>query len=105
MNFCWSLLKKIGLGNNFIYWIKTLLNNKEPWDINGGSSTSYFKLENRACQGDPISAYLFIIALESTFTMIKSNPNMKGLNIFNHKYLYTAYADVTTFSCKRSKTN
>ena len=29
--------------------------------------------------------------------MIKSNPNIKGLNIFNHNYLYTAYADDTTF--------
>ena len=27
--------------------------------------------------------------------MIKSNPNTKG-NIFNHNYLYTAYADDTT---------
>ena len=29
--------------------------------------------------------------------MIKSNPNIKGLNIFNHNYLYTAYAYDTTF--------
>ena len=29
--------------------------------------------------------------------MIKSNPNIKGLNIFNYNYLYTAYADDTTF--------
>ena len=47
-------------------------------------------------QGDPISAYLFIIALEIIFAIIKSNPNIKGLNIFNHNYLYTAYADDTT---------
>ena len=29
--------------------------------------------------------------------MIKCNPNIKGLNIFNHNYLYTVYADDTTF--------
>ena len=29
--------------------------------------------------------------------MIKSNPNIKDLNIFNHNYLYTAYANGTTF--------
>ena len=45
----------------------------------------------------PISAYLFIIALEIILAMIKSNLNIKGLNIFNHNYLYTAYADDTTF--------
>ena len=32
-------------------------------------------------QGDPISAYLFIIALETVFIMIKSNQNIKGINI------------------------
>ena len=36
--------------------------------------------------GDPISAYLFIIALDIIFAMIKSNPSIKGLNIFNHNY-------------------
>ena len=28
--------------------------------------------------------------------MVKSIPNIKGLNIFNHNYLYTAYAEDTT---------
>ena len=65
--------------------------------INSGSTTSYFKLEKGARQEDPISAYLFIIALEIIFAMIKSNLNTKGLNIFNHKNLYTAYADDKTF--------
>ena len=43
------------------------------------------------------SVYLFITALEIIFTIIKSNPNIKDLNIFNYNYLYTAYADDTTF--------
>ena len=51
----------------------------------------------------PISAYLFIIALEIIFAMIKSNPNLKGHDIFNHNYLYIAYADDTSF--KQSKIN
>ena len=78
-------------------WIKILLTNQQSRVINGGSTTSFFKLEKGAGQGDPISAYLFIIALEIIFAMIKSNPNIKDLNIFNHNYLYTAYADDTTF--------
>ena len=91
------VLKKIDFGNSSIDWIKILLTNQESCVINGGSTTSYFKLEKGARQGDPISAYLFIIALEIIFAMIKSNPNIKGLNIFNYNYLYTAYADDTTF--------
>ena len=78
-------------------WIEILLTNQQSCVINGVSTTSCFKLEKGARQGDPISAYLFIIALEIIFAMIKSNPNIKDLNIFNHNYLYTAYANGTTF--------
>ena len=55
------------------------------------------------CQGDSISAYLFIIALEIIFAMIKSNPKIIGLNILNQNYLYTAYADDTTFFLNNQK--
>ena len=40
---------------------------------------------------------MFILVLEAVFCVIKSNKNIKGLNIFNHKLLYTAYPDDTTF--------
>ena len=53
-------------------WIETLLNNQESCVINGGATTKYFKLERGARQGDPIAAYLFIIALEMLFIMIKN---------------------------------
>ena len=74
-----------------------LLPNQESCVINGGSTTLYFKLEKGVRQGDPISAYLFIIVLEIIFVIIKSNANIKTPYIFNHNYLYTAYADDTTF--------
>ena len=56
-----------------------------------------FLLGRGARQGDPISAYLFVLALEILFQLIKSKPEIKGLTIFDHCYLYSAYADDTTF--------
>ena len=38
--------------------------------------------------------------LEATFCVIKSNKNIKGLNIFNHEFLYIVYANYTTFFLK-----
>ena len=61
------VLKKFGFGNSFIDWIKILLTNHESCVINGGSTTSYFKLENGGRQGDPISAYLFILCFRNYF--------------------------------------
>ena len=38
--------------------------------------------------------------LEAVFCVIKSSKNIKGLNILNHEFLYTGYADDTTFFLK-----
>ena len=93
-NFLLTVLEKIGFGNNFISWIKVLLSNQESCVINGGSTTNYFKLKRGARQGDPISAYLFIIALEVLFIILRNNAELK---IFDYCFLYTAYADDSTF--------
>ena len=58
------MFKKNGLGENFIHWIKVLLNNQQGCVIN---ATRYFNSEKGARQGDPISAYLFILTDDSTF--------------------------------------
>ena len=62
--------QKIVLGIDFVSWIKTILKNQESCIINGGKTTKYFKLERGAWQGDPISAYLFILILEIVFTFV-----------------------------------
>ena len=95
-----AVLKKYGLGDDFIDWILTLFSSQESCVINGGHSTKYFPLERGARQGDPISAYLFVLALEIFFILIKTNNNIQGIEIFNHEFLYTAYADDTTFFVK-----
>ena len=79
-----AVLKKYGFGEDFTNWIKILLRDQESCVINGGHTAKYFRLERGARQGDPISAYLFILALELFFILIKSNKNIHGINIFNH---------------------
>ena len=73
------------------------MNANESCVINGGTTTEYFPLKRVARQGDPITAYLFIIVLEIFFTMGRENPNINKLNIFDKNFLLTAYADDTTF--------
>ena len=70
---------------------------QESCTINGGNTTQYFDIERRARQSDPILAYIFILALEPSSFLVKNNKDIKGLNIFDHLFLYTAYADDTTF--------
>ena len=51
--------------------------------INGGFTTPYFNLEKGSHRGDPISAYMFILALEVLF-----NVDIIGITIFNHTLTY-----------------
>ena len=86
-----------GFVKYFVSWIETLIEKQESCVINGGNTTQYFQRERRAHHGDPISAYIFILALEVLSVLIRSNKDIKGLNIIYHLFLYTAYADDTTF--------
>ena len=91
------VLKKISFDEHFIYWIKVLLNKQQSCVINGGFATQYFNLDEGARQCDPILAYLFILALDVLFELIKNNDDIRGITIFNHTFLYTAFADDSTF--------
>ena len=66
-DFLVHVLNKFGFGSNFISWIKLLLNSQQSCVINGGNTTPYFNFEKGARQGDPVSAYLYILTLEVLF--------------------------------------
>ena len=96
-------VKKIIIANEFLKLIQILMKNLESCVINGSKTTLYFKLERGTRQGDPVAEYLFIIALEVVFSLIKANPDIEGLQFFSHTFLYSAYADDTTFFLRNEK--
>ena len=95
-NFLIFTLEKYSFSKSFILWVKILLRDQESCVINGGTTTKYFSLGRGARQGDPISAFLFVLALEILFIPIKSKPEIEGMTIFDYNYLYSAYADDAT---------
>ena len=92
--------RKFGIPDFMLIWIQTLLRNQKSCVINGGTTTNYFQLERGARQGDPIAAYLFIIALEMMFIMVKEDESINPIELCNSKFLYSAYADDVTFFLK-----
>ena len=95
--FLLATLSKFNFGRNFIDWIKIILNGQESCVFNGGFSTGYFPLQRGCRQGDPISAYLFIIAFEVLLEMIRAKKEIKGISILEYVFKLSAYADDATF--------
>ena len=85
------------LKKKIITCIEILSKDQQLCVINGGTTTQYFNLEKGARQDDPVSAYLFILVLEILFLFIKKHPDTKGIEIFQHCFLYIAYEDDSTF--------
>ena len=92
-----AVLEKFGFVPNFIHWIRTLYNGAESNVMNNSHSTGFFPLERGTRQGDPISAYLFIIALEVLFRQVRQNIDIQGFMIDGHEIKISAYADDAKF--------
>ena len=96
-SFPFSALKCFGFGDEFIQWVRTLVNNAESCVMNNDHSTGYFLLERGTRQCDPLSAYLVILALEILFIQIRNNREIHGIEIYDVTIKLSAYADDTYF--------
>jgi len=73
-----------------------MYNNIESTVMNNGSTNNYFKLERGVRQGCPLSAYLFILAIEVLAIHIRNNPQIKGIKIGNQYLKISLLADDIT---------
>ena len=78
-NFSLSCLEAFNFGPDFIRWVKTFYKNIQSCVINNGLMSDYFTLERRVRQGDPLSPYLFVVAIESLAKAIRKNPAIRGI--------------------------
>ena len=97
--FLYHALKTVGFGQSFVRWVKTLYSHIESCVLNNGASTGYFPVSRGVRQGDPLSPYLFIIAIEFLANKIRMSNCLKGINIGRQEFKLSLYADDCCVFC------
>ena len=96
-SFLFRALRSFNLGKSFIRWGLVFYCNITRYLLNNGFSSQLFDVRRGVRQGDPLSAYLFIIALEVLLVKIRSQEGIKGI-ITDKEIKLAAFADdPTTF--------
>ena len=94
--FIWKALKKFNFGDYLIKLVQILYTNPESCVMNNGFSSRYFNLNRGVRQGDPLSPYIFILAVELLAINIREQHSIKGFKIGENEIKLTLYADDMT---------
>ena len=105
----WKYISEVLLAYNFgkCYrkWFKILYNKSCSSVINNGYLSESFPLERVCRQGDPLSPYIFILAIEPLAMMIKNNKQIEGIEVQNHTFKIGLYADDIFLLLKNSESS
>ena len=82
--------------HEFIQWIRVLYENVSSCVLNNGFSTGPFSLGRDVRQGDPLSPYLFIIALEVLAIRIRNDDTIQGFKFGEENVKLNLFADDMT---------
>ena len=91
-----DFMRFFGFGLSFIQWIHTFYKNVSSCVLNNGFATSSFAVERGVRQGDPLSAYLFIIALEVLCVNIRNSNDIRGIKVDKEEIKLSLFADDLT---------
>ena len=89
-------LEQFNFGPDLIRWVRVFYSDIQSCIINNGLCSDYFSLHHGVRQGDPLSPYLFVVAVEILAIDIRNQENIKGIKIKVLETKVLQFADDTT---------
>ena len=103
--FLWQAMEAFGFGPTYISWIQLIFRNREASVTLCGHSTKRFTLGRGIPQGDCISGYIFIMAIEFLAVKMRTSSLLEKISINGRSHICQLYADDMTCLLIRSKNN
>uniref|UniRef100_A0A3Q3H395 Reverse transcriptase domain-containing protein n=2 Tax=Kryptolebias marmoratus TaxID=37003 RepID=A0A3Q3H395_KRYMA len=102
--FLFQVLHKFGLGPNFINLVKSFYSDPTASVNTNGLMSEPFKIHRGCRQGCPLSPLLFTLFIEPLAEIIRTNPDVSGINIGGRNHVISLFADdVLLYMCNPEK--
>ena len=98
-------LKLFGFGENIGKWISTFFNKRTAFILSGGHQSKNITLHQGVPQGDILSPYIFLLAVEVLLIKINHSMNIEGIRYAKTESRSETFADDTTIFIKRTESN
>jgi hypothetical protein len=90
-------LEYLNFGESLLQWDKVIYSNPMCKIVNNDYFSESIKLSRGVKQGSPLLAHLFIMTIKMLAVKIRSNNNIKGLEIQGFKTKVSLYANDSCF--------
>ena len=88
-----NILQQFGFPQHFIRWTRVMHNNNELCILNNGHLSKPFFAAKGLPQGDSLSAYLFVLVIESLAMHIRANKRLRGVMFQGYEKKVSLVAD------------